>query len=279
MSRNQWKVTGEQSGISLLQFLKAQFKDTLSGRKIKQAIESNCCQINGRVERHASVKLRPGCEITFNYEDVKTPKTAIEPPRIIFQDDQLFVYDKPAGITSDDEIFKDYKLVHRLDKSTTGVIVFAKTAKAEKWMINLFRSREVDKKYLALVDGFPIEKSGLIENNIGKLDERQWAVVKAPKGRVAITRWICTEKGKTAAIMECYPKTGRTHQIRLHMKEIGHPILGDFNYVRSYSCEYLPKRCMLHAAKISFMHPETGKKVAFKAPLPEDFREAIERVI
>ena len=197
------------------------------------------------------------------------------------------IYNKPSGLTSDikglGRLFRDYEIVHRLDKETTGAIIFAKTREAATKIKELFKKHEIHKVYHVIVDGVPREKSGIIESHIGKIhatgDYVLWGSVKAEHGREAKTSWRLIKPGKNASLIYCEPITGRTHQIRVHMKEMGFPVLGDYRYQRQFRCSYSPNRVMLHAASISFVHPITNKKIHVEAPTPEDFQAALDRVI
>ena len=106
-----------------------------------------------------------------------------------------------------------------------------------------------------------------------------WGSVPPHQGHHAITGWKLEKKGVEASLLRCYPKTGRTHQIRVHMSEMGHPILGDKQYGRSVRCRYNAMRCLLHAYELSFIHPTSGQKVQFQAPIPEDFQQAFNQLI
>lgn len=285
-----WKVAAADAGERLVNFVRAKVGDSYSARKIKQAIEHNHCKVNDYVERYASVKLKAGDVVQFNDSglDVREARTfVVEKERILYEDETLFIYNKPAGITSDlkglGTLFPGYILIHRLDRDTSGAIAFAKNRKTYRKMIDLFRDFQVKKAYIALVDGAVKGKEGVIENHIGLLskqgDEALWGVVSEKKGNYAKTRWNVEKRGKSATLVKCFPMTGRTHQIRVHLCGLGHPILGDFRYAKKFDCSYDPKRTMLHALELSFVHPETGERVAVKAPIPKDFKEAMKQVI
>jgi RluA family pseudouridine synthase len=285
-----WKVTEKESGIKLVAFLRSKLGDGFSSKKLKQAIEKNFCFVNGIIERFASFKLRSGDKVRFDddaLQDIPPIFFTVEKERILYEDETFLFYDKPAGLTCDAKgivsLFRKFKLVHRLDRDTTGVIVLAKTEHAHQAMIALFKTMKVKKSYLALVDGVLKKKSGIIENYIGSISENEnqilWGVVSPKKGKIAKTAWELVVQGKTAALVKCTPITGRTHQIRIHMKELGHPILGDFQYSKKYRCSYHPKRSMLHAAKLSFPHPATGEILQIEASTPNDFKETMEKVL
>lgn len=275
----QWIVSKEQSGITLIAFLKSQLGETYSLRAIKRALESNCCEINGRIERFAATRLVAGEKVSFQPlpRSLKTP--VFDPSRILYEDSSFLAYNKPPGITSDQSgigsWFPGLVLIHRLDKDTSGVILFAKSDKVKQAMVDQFRKLVVEKTYLALVDGIPTKKEGFIENYLGKIQELHgqtvWGRVSADKGLFASTYWSLEKMGKEASLLKCFPKTGRTHQIRVHLSEMGHPILGDTLYGKKFHSQYRPNRCLLHALAISFTHPFEKKQVHIEAEVPEDF--------
>lgn len=287
-----WNITAQESGMQLLSFLKT--KVEFSGKKLKQALDGNLCIVNGAVERFGTIRLKPGDYVDLDVKKIealleKPPQAnlEIEPSRIIFEDDDILIYNKPSGISSDEQglasLFKDCLLVHRLDRDTSGIILFAKSEKIRKRFVELFKKQEVRKEYAALVDGVPKEDSGFIENYLGRMHtydgQTIWGSVPAKRGKTAQTKWKCKKRGSKAALIHCFPLTGRTHQIRVHFKEMGHPILGDYQYARVFRCPYRPSRCMLHAHKLTFPHPENGKVLTFMSPFPSDFEETMRQVL
>lgn len=262
-----------------------------SARSLKRLIESNRCEINGRTERFASTFLGTGDRVCLHVEEARllSPKIA-EPSRILFEDEALLIYDKPAGINCDEkgilQLWKSsllsLQLVHRLDRDTTGVLLFAKQPIYFHALVEQFKQFQVKKSYLAIVDGIMEESRGVIENHLGKKQafagQTIWGSVSPSKGLYACTEWEQLSKGKMAALIACHPKTGRTHQIRVHMAEKGHPILGDFQYGKQFQCPYRPSRTLLHAEKIRFQHPITGIELHITAPLPEDFKIAQQKL-
>ena len=283
----EWIVTSKDS-TKLLPFLSQHLEGKYSARFLKSLIEKNGCQINGRTERFASTILGIGDRVSLHLEQpISSASHQVEPQRIIFEDDALLVYNKPAGINCDENgILKPLKniapslqLVHRLDRNTTGVLLLAKQPKIFENLVNQFRHLKVEKRYLAIVDGVILKSKGVIKNYLGKkvsfAGQTIWGSVIAAHGLHACTEWECLMKGKLASLLACVPMTGRTHQIRVHMAEMGHPILGDFQYGKEFLCSYRPFRPLLHAKEIRFQHPKTGKPLVFTAPLPEDFIKAL----
>ena len=222
-------------------------------------------------------------------------------PTIIFEDESILVLDKPSGWITNDasttttqpvlqtwlrENFK-YPLigdrerrdgiVHRLDKETSGLLLVAKTPKAFENLQSQFKERKVKKTYVALVHGRVKLDSGEISAPVGRLPWRRERFGVLPGGREAVTgykviRYYDTKRGNYS-LVELFPKTGRTHQIRIHLKFIGHPIVGDYFYAGRKTARedrtWCP-RLFLHAGKISFFHPVTGKEVKFESELPKD---------
>lgn len=285
-----YQVTNNEHGYKLVDFLNEKLEKEYSLRKIKQAIESNYCRVNGSIERFYTHRLTIGDHVHFDLADMrslKSTKQVAEKQRILFEDDDLLFYNKPPGITSDasglGSLFPDYELVHRLDKETTGVILFAKSESFNQKMIELFKDNRIEKVYLALVDGIPRDKKGSIANCLGRISRSagnaKWGIVSRKRGQYAKTIWNIEKKGFEAALIRCVPLTGRTHQIRIHMREIGHPILGDFKYTKEFKCSYAAKRTLLHAYELTFIHPSTGKSIYVKAPVPADFKAAMKKVL
>lgn len=234
-------------------------------------------------------------------------------PKIIFEDEYLMVLEKPAGwIVNEAETTKgqlvlqswldklDYPLaksreyrsgiVHRLDKETSGLLLVAKTKEAFEGLQRAFKERKVHKTYSALVHGIVEPKEGIIEAPVGRLPWRRDRFGILPGGREAATQYktinnlqltINNEK-QQFTLLELKPKTGRTHQIRIHLKYLGYPIVSDEFYAGRKTARNDRKWCprlFLHASGISFDHPITGRNMAFKLPLPSDLSSALGKLI
>lgn len=286
-----WTVTATESGMKLLAFLQSKVPSNLSARHLKRTIEQNLCLVNNRTERFASHVLGSGDHVSLLSTDVaKTPSITFEPSRVLYEDNDIFLYDKPPHVVSNDPAFHKVlqrklpflELTHRLDRDTTGALLFAKTPKAYESLLNQFREREIKKCYLAIVDGVLNQSTGVIENYLGPVHQYQgqtlWGTVSKAKGQHAITEWELIQKAKNVSLVRCYPKTGRTHQLRVHLNSIGHPILGDYQYCRSFLCPYRPERILLHAESLSLNHPVTKNPIHISAPTPTDFSEAIQKL-
>jgi RluA family pseudouridine synthase len=287
---NHWKVFPEDSGTRLIDFLRKKLGSAYSASQLKRWIEKNSCQLNGRIERFASAGLGTGDEVKFYLPPVQTPSLPLshmteDKKRILYEDGDLFVFDKPAGVASDDPVFLSLmrnffptlELIHRLDKETSGVLMFSKTAGARQAMIQKFRDKEVKKTYLAIVDGIPSKRSGVIDNYLGKVaaykGQTLWGV-KANNGLHARTEWKLCGQGPQTSLLYCYPITGRTHQIRVHLSSLGHPIIGDYQYGK-FKCSYVSSRCLLHALSVAFIHPFNSKALQIEAKIPEDIQTAL----
>ncbi|MBS4168559.1 RluA family pseudouridine synthase [Parachlamydia sp. AcF125] len=289
-----WKVASSESGMTLGAFLKRKFEDVYSAKQLKRAIEHHLFRVNQRVERFASTRVATGDQIECDHQKLQSffasPMLKFEAKRVLYEDSDLFIYDKPAGINCDStgivrlvhQQDPSLQLIHRLDRETTGVLLFAKSESILQKMIYLFKLFKVRKTYYAIVDGLVNKEKGTIDNNLAPLHKYQgqtvWGQTSGAKGVHACTDWIREKKGTQCSLMRCHPITGVTHQIRVHMSEMGHPILGDYQYGRQFRCPYQPSRYLLHAYEIIFPHPATGKEIKLIAELPSDFKQALEQL-
>jgi len=276
----QFTVEPADHGITLLAFLKKMCPEVSSVKSLKRAIEGKECLINDRVEFFSSRKLARGDVVELR--TLKASSHGTHEYEILHEDADLLIINKPYGMLSDAEGVMQkiaYKgslsLIHRIDKDTSGLLMLAKTPKMFSAMKDLFQKREVQKYYLALVDGSISKKSGIIDNFLGKKGAYQgqtiYGQVVEKEGERALTIWRVLEKGLRCTLMLLEPKTGRTHQLRVHMKEMGHPILGDYQYSKVFACPIQPARHMLHAWGLHFIHPLTKEELLITAPLPDDF--------
>lgn len=281
--KHEWKVLPKFASLRLDAYLQAQLPE-LSKKKLQRALEHNLCQVNGQIERFASYRVRTQDHILFMEEVLPKAPNQWEPARVLYEDDDFLAYNKPAGISSDQEGLanlskKKLLLVHRLDKGTSGLLLFAKSQAILEAFKELFRKFKVEKTYLAIVDGHPKASNGNIENYLGKVGafsgQTLWGSVPPTSGLYAATSWEVVSRGKKASLLVCTPKTGRTHQIRTHLASLGHPILGDRQYGKRFSCETVTPQPLLHALHLSFPHPKTKKPLKLLAPLPQEFERLI----
>jgi 23S rRNA pseudouridine1911/1915/1917 synthase len=255
----------------------------------------------GAIKRDASVV--GGDELEFEFPDVKPAELrAVDIPLdVIFEDKHMLAINKPAGMvvhpgaaTEEDTLVHALLahcagslsgvggverpgIVHRLDRETSGIILVAKNDVAHRGLAEQFAERSLQKEYLALVSGAPGLLSGSIRKSIGrnKQHRHKMAVVEDEEGgKEAHTDWEVVESfGKIATLLRCTIHTGRTHQIRVHLKALGHIILGDviYGWKPDARLKKQPARVMLHAEHLVFAHPKTGKELDLRAPLPADF--------
>ncbi len=244
--------------------------------------------------------VRGGDRIEFGFPDVVPAELrAVDIPLdVLFEDRHMLAVNKASGMivhpgvaTGEDTLVHALLahcadslsgiggverpgIVHRLDKETTGVIVVAKTDRAHRALADQFATRSLRKEYVALVAGVPPLLSGTINRGIARHPTHRHRMTVGEGGKPARTDWERGEVfGEMAALLRCQIFTGRTHQIRVHLKSIGHPILGDlvYGWKPDPRLARQPERVMLHAARLVLSHPISGKELDLRAPLPEDF--------
>lgn len=271
-----WQVQSSKKLVSFLQ----EKAGAHSGKLYRKVLESNFCRVNGKVERFGSSSVQKGdtVELCDRWQSVlKAPKKTFE---VLFEDDDMKIINKPDGfVCHDDEVRKvfgsNHFLVHRLDKDTTGVLLLAKNQKVKDQLMDLFQKRQIHKEYLALVDGAVKTQEGTIESLFTKKGSFEGQTIwgSSSQGLTAITNWKKIATSNNATLMLCMPFTGRTHQIRVHMAEMGHPILVDRQYAKNYRCKYFSTRPLLHAKKLRFTFND--KLIDIEALLPQDFIQAL----
>ncbi len=282
----------------------------ISRSKIKAAIGVGDTRVNGMVAK-PSLHLRPGdnveCWLRASQEE-NFPAPENIPIEILYEDDALAVVNKPAGLVvhagagvhsgtlvnalryhlkslseSPDPIRPG--IVHRLDKLTSGLLVVAKTDAAHAALTEQFRTRAVEKRYVALVHGCPPRRSGEISLPVARdRIHRTRMTTRLAAGREALTRFHVVRTFEKYALLDVEIKTGRTHQIRVHLAAIGHPVVGDATYGAPHMI-WIPgttapvatlDRHFLHSAHLSFVHPTTRSRMSFDSPLPDSLREFLE---
>jgi 23S rRNA pseudouridine1911/1915/1917 synthase len=248
-----------------------------------------------------------GDVIEFSFPDVAPAelKAVDIPLDVLFEDKHMLAVNKAAGMivhpgaaTGEDTLVHALLahcadslsgiggverpgIVHRLDKETTGVIVVAKTDKAHRALADQFSSRTLKKEYLAIVAGVPQLLSGTIDRAIARHPTHRHRMTVGEGGKPARTAWERVEAfGDIAALLRCQIFTGRTHQIRVHLKSLGHPILGDalYGWKPDARLARQPERVMLHAEHLVLTHPISGKELDLRAPLPKDFQQMIKEL-
>jgi 23S rRNA pseudouridine1911/1915/1917 synthase len=265
-------------------------------------IRDGFVRLNNSTSRPRQI-VRGGDKIELTEPPLEKIETLPEPIplEILFEDDGLIVINKPPGLvvhpgaghrehTLVNALLNHCEtlsgiggkerpgIVHRLDKETSGCLVVAKNDATHRDLSEQFAARTVEKIYLALVAGKLPKTAGVIEGKIGRHPvHRQRMSAATPRGRAAKTEYRLVRSSDRATLIECRLHSGRTHQIRVHLHHLGHPVLGDKVYAPRLAKDFL--RQMLHAWKLGFRHPRTEEWKSFEAPLPDDFAAAIKLTI
>lgn len=309
-----------QSLLRVDKFLVARIENA-SRNRIQMAAEADCILVNGRAVK-SNYRVKPMDVVTIvmdrpRYENEILPENI--PLDIVYEDSELLVVNKPAGLVvhpghgnytgtlvnalayhfqdNPDYDVNDPRmgLVHRIDKDTSGLLVVAKTPNAKTSLGLQFFNKTTKRQYIAVVWGEMENSSGTIEGNIGRSvkDRLQMAVFADQEmGKHAVTHYNTIENLGHLAIVQCQLETGRTHQIRVHMKHIGHPLFNDSRYggdkvlrgntFAKYmqfvqNCFAICPRQALHAKTLGFIHPKSGEEMIFDSKLPEDMTQFIEK--
>jgi 23S rRNA pseudouridine1911/1915/1917 synthase len=309
-----------QSQLRIDKFLAVRIEG-ISRNRIQQAADAGCILVNGEPVK-ASYKVKPLDVVTIvmdrpRHELVILPENI--PLDIAYEDEAVMVINKPAGMVVHPghgnysgtlvnavayhlygEEIKELNdprlgLVHRIDKDTSGLLLVAKTPEAKTHLSAQFFNKETKRLYVALVWGNLPEDSGTIVGNIGR-DPRDRMVMRVfpegEQGKAAVTHYRVLERFGYVTLVECRLETGRTHQIRVHMKQIGHPLFNDERYGGSeilrgthfakykqfvYNCFALCPRQCLHARTLGFIHPVTGEEINLESEIPDDMQQVIDR--
>lgn len=302
-------VPPEARGRRLDQFLAAQFPDW-SRARLQQLIRQGHGALDGRVERRPSLRLRGGERIVLAVVE-RPPRAAVPEPlpvRVLYEDEDLAVIDKPAGMpvhagagrssgTLVNALLHRFSrlssiggplrpgLVHRLDQATSGVLVIAKKDSAHRQLAEQFRRREVEKSYLALVHGRLPRAQDTIRLPIARDRVRRTRMTtRRPEGRAALTAYRVLAAAGGFSLLEVALHTGRTHQIRVHLAALGHPVVGDTLYGAPRRLRWDNRtaptlnRNFLHARRLRFRHPRTGAPLEITAPLPPELGELLCRL-
>jgi 23S rRNA pseudouridine1911/1915/1917 synthase len=291
------EFTASQGGLRLDQFLAAQGLE-LTRSQLHRLIEEGQVQLNGRPAR-PSQRVKPGDRVTLTIPPPRTLELAPQaiPLTVVYQDAELLVVDKPAGLAvhpgpgHPDRTLVNALLalcpdlpgvggavrpgiVHRLDKDTSGLMVVAKTDRSHHALSTQIKDRQVTKGYLALAVGVPDPPQGVVDAPIARDPRHRQRMAVVVGGREARTRYRVLERlaGRSPSsegysLLELYLETGRTHQIRVHLAYLGHPLLGDAVYGKASP---LLGRQFLHAYHLAFRHPVSGQPLDLRSPLPTE---------
>jgi 23S rRNA pseudouridine1911/1915/1917 synthase len=281
----------------------------LSRRRARDVIEKGQVAVGGRTALESGLLVEPGADVAWD-PNLKARSRARSSLRLLHEDDDVLVVDKPAGLlavpTAPDARDEDTVLarmreyvarrrprrpyvgvVHRLDRDTSGALAFALSPTARAALRDLFRAHRMERRYAALVEGVPSADEGRVDAPIYDVYEagRRRLARPGEPAHEARTRWRVVERFRAGALLEVELETGRQHQIRLHLATLGLPIVGDQVY--SHAARWWPQRGrsgrhtmaaprqMLHARQLAFVHPITGIRVEAESPLPADFRAAL----
>jgi 23S rRNA pseudouridine1911/1915/1917 synthase len=293
-------VARERAGLRLDRFLALELPD-FSRARLQALIRGGFVRLNGKPPRARDL-VRTGdlAEVTepaVEKTEARAEEVALE---ILFEDDDLLVLNKPAGLvmhpgaghqqhTLVNALLGHCKnlsgiggkerpgIVHRLDKETSGCLVVAKNDSTHRDLSKQFAARTMQKIYLALVAGTPRKASGVVDKAIARHPvHRQRMSIARRQGRTARTEYRVLRAGAGMSLLECTLHSGRTHQIRVHLHHLAHPVLGDKLYGGKHAGTF--PRQMLHAWKLAFRHPGTGEVMTFEAPLPADFEQALTQI-
>ena len=294
------ELTADRGGERLDTFIARRCPE-LSRNQARRLIDEGLVSVDGR-QAKPSEGVTAGLRVNVTIPPPQTIDLAPEaiPLTIIYQDGDIIVLDKPAGLTVHPApghpsgtlvnallaACPDLRgiagtlrpgIVHRLDKDTSGLMVVAKNDRAQRALQGQLKDRVVRKTYLALVRGVPAPREGTIEAPIGRHPKNRKKMAVVADGRESTTRYRVREEiaGGKYSLLEVEPVTGRTHQVRVHLAAIGHPVVGDATYGRSSEAI---GRQFLHAHKLAFAMPLGGRTVEFVSPLPADLREALSRL-
>ena len=280
---------------------------TLSRERLKSLIRSGAVEAEGKAVRDPATKVRGEEALRVAVPEPSPPHNEAQdiPLTIVFEDEHLLVVDKPAGLVVhpaagnlDGTLVNALLhhcagqlsgiggvarpgIVHRIDKDTSGLLVVAKTDVAHEGLAKQFAAHSIDRRYLAIVNGVPNTSEGAVDLPLARsaTNRKKIAVVEGRRGKRAVTHWKRMQLLRDAALVECRLETGRTHQVRVHMASLGHPLLGDPVYGRSGKThgkllnELKFHRQALHAAELGFTHPVTKRRLSFSSPMPPDMQE------
>jgi 23S rRNA pseudouridine1911/1915/1917 synthase len=280
---------------------------TLSRERLKNLIRTGAVETAGTALRDPATKVQGNEDLKIAVPEPTPAHNVAQdiPLRVVFEDEHLLVIDKPAGLVvhpaagNPDGTLVNALLhrcggslsgiggvarpgiVHRIDKDTSGLLVVAKTDVAHEGLARQFAAHTIERRYLAIVTGVPKASEGKVDAPLARstTNRKKIAIVDGGRGKRAVTHWRLLTVLKDAALVECRLETGRTHQVRVHMASLGHPLVGDPVYGRSGKThgsllkELGFHRQALHAAELGFIHPVTKSRLSFASAMPADMQE------
>lgn len=298
-----WEVAKEEEGQRLDKYLSEQKDHDFSRSYLGKCIQGGCVSVNGEKGK-ASLKVKAGDRIDFDIPEQKDPEVLPEaiPLDIVYEDDDLLVVNKERGMVvhpaaghysgtlvnavlahagsslSSINGVNRPGIVHRIDKDTTGLLLICKNDLSHQSLAKQLEEHSITRRYHALVFGKIKEEDGIISAPIGRDEkDRKKQAISYKHGKEALTHYKVLERFSDSTLVECRLETGRTHQIRVHMKSIGHPLLGDPVYGLKNRKDGISGQA-LHAMILGFQHPRTGEYMEFSAPYPADFQALLEKL-
>ncbi|MBX5445008.1 RluA family pseudouridine synthase [Sphaerobacter sp.] len=294
-------VAAEEDGERLDRLIAARVAE-ISRSYAQSLVKAGDVYVNGEPARPAR-RIHEGDTIEILLPPVPEPDDLTPeyiPVPVIYEDDDVIIFDKPAGLVThpapghehgtlvnvvkalrpDVPLLMGGKrpgIVHRLDKDTSGLIVVAKNEEARRYLVQQWQQRDVVKRYIALVHGVIRENEGTIDAPISRDPRNRKRMAVVPNGRPAVTHFRVLERFRDATLLNVQIETGRTHQIRVHMLFIGHPIVGDQTYGKR-PFRIPVARQFLHASYLKFSLPESGRPIEVETALPADLREVLDRL-
>jgi len=290
-------LVADRAGERLDVFV-ARLLPELTRSRVRRLIDDSFVTINGTLAKKAGVALEAGqrVRVTLPPSEPEAPQPESIPLRIVFEDDDLFVIDKPAGLavhpspghpghTLVNAVLAHCPelstvgeagrpgIVHRLDKDTSGLIIVAKNDAAHLALARQLKERQVEKTYIALVQGGLSPSEGVIDAPVARHPRHRKKMAVVAGGREARTRYRVLREIDGWSLVEVRTETGRTHQIRVHFASIGHPVAGDALYGGATRSPV--RRQFLHAQRLAFRHPRTGERLELEAPLAQDLADAL----
>jgi 23S rRNA pseudouridine1911/1915/1917 synthase len=302
-------VDASRAGRTLADVVRQGQAEPCSWNRARELCKRGKVRRNGELETDASVRVQLGDRVSIDLQAPRVRQHVLDDASVIYVDPHVVVVNKPAGLlsvpfdASDKNTLIDrlrfflrrrhgvqgaeLGAVQRLDKDTTGIMVFARTLAAKRQLQQAFRVHAIERRYLALAHGVVTaqhvethllrDRGDGLRGSFGRFKAARGPVPADAKRAVTDLRPLAALRGAT--LVECQLSTGRQHQIRIHLSEAGHPLLGEQVYVRDYREPLLPApRIMLHAAVLGFAHPCTGRALRFELPAPSDFMETLARL-
>lgn len=301
-SSSEWTTTSADAGKTVTAFVREQLG--ISWSRARQHVATGKVLVDGTPCTDAGARIAPGSNVALRM-NAPRPRSSAQQVRIVYEDAHVVVVDKPAGVSSvpyepretgtamdllreawrrkyPDATRVPLHVVHRIDKATSGLLAFAKTKRAEIGLAAQLRRHTMDRTYLCVAHG--AVRAGRIESRLvrDRGDGLRGSTRHPGQGKRAVTHVEVLETLAGACLCRVRLETGKTHQIRIHLAERGHPLVGETVYVRDYLArggQLVPSpRLLLHAATLGFTHPLIGARIALEAPVPEGFARVLDRL-